>query len=105
MLMAEADVYRRFRAPAEDGQTLVAPARTDLADVIARNRQHLASIEYDIQGRSLGELAASARRSLVNRALAYTQRYRGVSSRHLEAAGIVLQSATSIRRANVPTVL
>jgi hypothetical protein len=87
MLMAEADVYRRFRAPIEDGQTLVAPARAELANVIDRNRHHLAASEYDVQGRSLGELAASARRSLVNRALAYTQRYRTVSPRHLEAAG------------------
>ena len=84
--MAEAEAYRRFRAPQEDGQTLVDPPRSTLGGVIARNRAHLADLDYDLQGRSLAELAAAARRSLVEQALAYTGRYRDVSPRHLEAA-------------------
>jgi hypothetical protein len=86
MLMAEAEAYRRFRAPQEDGQTLVEPPRPRLGGVIARNRAQLAELAYDLQGRSLAELAADARRSLVEQALAYTRRYREVSPRHLEAA-------------------
>ena len=54
--------YRRLRAPQGDGQTLVDPPWPTLADVVARNRQHLAELEYDVQGRSLADLAASARR-------------------------------------------
>lgn len=86
MPMAEAAEYRRFRAPQEDGQTLVEPPRPMLADAIARNRTHLAGLEYDVQGRPLEALAASARRSLVDRAIAYTSSYRDVSPRHREAA-------------------
>lgn len=86
MLMAEAETYRRFRAPQEDGQTLVEPPRPTLGDVVERNRALLAAIDYDVQGRSLAELAASARRALVERALAYTGRYRDVSPRHASAA-------------------
>jgi hypothetical protein len=84
--MAEAEAYRRIRAPQDDGQTLLDPRRSTLGGVIARNRAHLAELDYDLQGRSLAELSADARRSLVAQALAYTGRYRDVSPRHREAA-------------------
>ncbi len=84
--MAEAAQYRRFRAPPDDGQKLVEPPRPALGSVVARNREHLAGIEYDLQGRSLAELTASARQSLVAQAVAYTSRYRNISGRHLTAA-------------------
>jgi hypothetical protein len=91
MLMVDAREYRRFRAPSEDGQTLVEPPRPTLPDVIARNRAQLADLagrlgDYDIQGRSLATLSASARRGLVDHALAFTRRYRDISARHREAA-------------------
>jgi hypothetical protein len=86
MLMVDAREYRRFRAPPEDGQTLVDPPRPTLARVVTRNRGELAQLHYDVQGRALAELAASARRSLVQQALAFTSRYRDVSSRHIQAA-------------------
>ena len=85
MLMAEAAPYRRFRAPQEDGQTLVEPPRATLGAVVARNRAHLTSLDCEIQGKSLKELAASARQSLVEHAVEYTRRYREVSRRHLAA--------------------
>jgi len=85
MLMAEAVPYRRFRAPQEDGQTLVEPPRRSLGDVVVRNRAQLASLDYEMQGKSLASLAASARRSLVEQAVAYTREYRDVSHRHLAA--------------------
>jgi hypothetical protein len=84
--MALAQEYRRFRAPQADGQTLVAPPRATLGEVVEQNRSHLAALEYDAQGRSLIDLAANARRSLVREALAYTRHYRDVSPRHWEAA-------------------
>jgi hypothetical protein len=86
MLMADIAPYRRFRAPQEDGQTLVDPPRSALAEVVDRNRQHAAGLEYDFQGRSLAELAASARRSLVERAVASTSQYRNVASPAADAA-------------------
>lgn len=86
MLMAEAEAYRRLRAPQEDGQTLVAPPRSTLAEVVARNRAHLAALDYDLQGRSLAALADDARATLAERAIDYTRRYRDVSERHAAAA-------------------
>lgn len=83
--MAEADTYRRFRAPQEDGQTLVDPSRPTLGHVVEQNRSLLATLDYDFQGRSLAELSASARRSIVGRAMAYTRSYRDVSARHEQA--------------------
>jgi len=84
--MVDAAPYRRLRTPQKDGQTVVEPPRATLGDVIARNRAQLATLGYDLQGRPLAELAASARRSLVNQALAYTRGYRDVSPRHRQIA-------------------
>lgn len=86
MLMAEAVSYRRYRAPQDDGQTLVEPPRSALSEVVAHNRRRLAGLGYDLQGRSLADLMTSARRSLVAAAVEYTQRYRNVDPRHLAAA-------------------
>lgn len=80
MLMAETAQYRRYRAPQEDGQVLVDPPRATLAEAVARNREHLSTLEYDFQGRSLDELSASARRSLLERSIAYTGQYRDVDN-------------------------
>ena len=48
--------------------------------MVQRNRQQLAEVQGDIQGRPLAELAAAARRTLVQQALAYTGQYRDVPS-------------------------
>jgi hypothetical protein len=95
MLMAETAQYRRYRAPQEDGQALVDPPRASLAGVVARNRRHGSTLEYDLQGRSLTDLAATARRGLVERAVAYTTQYRDLGS----------QSAALARGATAPFVL
>jgi len=84
--MAEAETYRRFRAPPESGQTLVEPPRRSLGDVVERNRALLATTQYDVQGCSLAKLTANARRSLVAQAVAYTRNYRDVQPRHKTAA-------------------
>jgi hypothetical protein len=78
MLMAEAAKYRRLRAPQEDGQALVEPPRELLPRVVAANRQQLAGLDLDIQGRPLRDLAATARRTLVDKAICYTRQYRDV---------------------------
>jgi hypothetical protein len=95
MLMAQTAQYRRYRAPQEDGQVLVDPPRASLAAVVARNRRRAASLDYDLQGRSLRELAAGSRRSLVERAVAYTTQYRDLGS----------TSAAFARGATAPLVL
>ncbi len=84
MLMEHAAQYRSLGAPPGDGQKLVDPPYSALPGVVAENRQLLAAIEYDVQGRSLAELSASARRTLVARAVDYTRQYRNVPARWLE---------------------
>lgn len=81
MLMEHASGFRSLRAPQGDGQTVIEPPWLALPEVVAENRQHLAQVEYDVQGRSLTELAASARHLLLKRATAYTSQYRDVPDR------------------------
>ncbi|HEX2475354.1 MAG TPA: hypothetical protein VHK01_11435, partial [Lacipirellulaceae bacterium] len=79
--MERASEFRRLRAPQEDGQKLIEPPWPALPDVVADNRERLAQIDVDIQGRTVCDLAASARRALIQRAVDYTGRYRDVTDR------------------------
>src|SRR4051794_7794 len=81
MLMERAREYRALRAPAGDAETLIHPAWDTLPDVLARNRHDLATIEYDVQGRSLSDLSRSARSRLREAAICYTEQYRSVPKR------------------------
>ena len=81
MLMESAREYRMLRAPSGDGQTLVAPSWLALPDTVARNREQLSYVQYDVQGRSLADLSAAARRGLLAKSLAYTSQYREVPDR------------------------
>jgi hypothetical protein len=79
MLMERASEFRRLRAPQEDGQKLIDPPWSALPEIVADNRRRLAQIDVDIQGRSLSDLAASARRALIRQAADYTGEYRDVA--------------------------
>lgn len=81
MLMERAVEFRNLRAPQGDGQTLVDPAWPILPPVIDRNRERLAQFQYDMQGRSLAQLIAAARRNLLQFAVAYSSQYRNVPER------------------------
>jgi hypothetical protein len=81
MLMESAREYRTLRAPSGDGQTLVDPTWRALPDTVARNRERLSYVQYDVQGRSLADLSAAARCVLLNRAIGYTAQYREVPDR------------------------
>lgn len=75
--MADEIAYRRLRAPREDGQVLVDPAIVDLPGALQANRQQrwLFASRLAIQGESLAEFAADARRELVTLAKRYTSQY------------------------------
>ena len=88
MLMEQARGSRRLQAPQVDGQTLIEPSLVSLPEVVARNRQQLSQAKYDVQGRSLGELSAAARHTLVDRAISYTSQYREVSQRVRDIASL-----------------
>ncbi|MCI0334868.1 MAG: hypothetical protein L0228_16765, partial [Planctomycetes bacterium] len=81
MLMEQASGSRSLRAPQADGQKLIEPPLDALPQVVADSRERLAHVDYDVQGRSLAELSSSARRTLVEKAAAYTSQYRDVSAR------------------------
>jgi hypothetical protein len=86
MLMDQASRTRSLRAPQGDGQTLIEPPLDALPQIITANRQRLAHVECDIQGRSLIDLSSSARRALVEKAVAYTRQYRDVPERLVRVA-------------------
>src|SRR5215204_5483761 len=88
MLMESAREYRALRAPSGDGQTLVAPSWDALPDAVARNREQFSYVQYDVQGRSLADLSAAARRLLLSRAIGYTTQYRDVQNRWLNIASL-----------------
>ena len=81
MLMESARGYRTLRAPSGDGQTLVDPSWDALPEAVTRNRELLADVRYDVQGRTLADLSAAARRALLEKALAYTRQYRETPQR------------------------
>jgi hypothetical protein len=95
MLMEHARGSWSLRAPLGDGQTLIDPAFSALPDVVAGNRERFSQARYDFQGRSLADLSAGARRSLLASAVSYTEQYRDIpdSLRHadtLHGAPLVL---------------
>jgi hypothetical protein len=81
MLMERASEFRRLRAPQENGQKLIEPQWPALPEIVADNRQRLANSDVDIQGRMASDLAATARRALVQKAIEYTSRYRDIADR------------------------
>jgi hypothetical protein len=78
MLMERAAQFRRLRAPQGDGQTLIDPGWSTLPDVVGQNRAILRGVEYELHGKSLCKLSSTARRHLLQFAVAYTSQYRDV---------------------------
>ena len=74
--MSPALKYRRLRAPTAHGAVLVDPPLADVKDLVRSNEILRDRCEYDCQGRSLHEIAATARRELIQQAVAYTSSYR-----------------------------
>lgn len=70
--------FRTLGAPQQDGQTLIDPSLAALPEIVDTNRQLLAALAYDVQGRSVEALLADARRGLLLAASTYTRQYRDV---------------------------
>lgn len=64
--------YRRFRAPKQDGSALVDPAGADLLELVRANRSSRPQDQIEFFGRTVGELAQLARKSLVLAATEFT---------------------------------
>jgi hypothetical protein len=79
MLMELESGFRRLSAPQHDGEKLIDPPWAALPEIVASGRQRLFETDYDVQGRALRDLAASARRTSVDRAAEYTRQYRDVT--------------------------
>ncbi|HEX3725688.1 MAG TPA: hypothetical protein VHV08_05570, partial [Pirellulales bacterium] len=87
--MSEALEHKRLRAPGEDGGKLVDPPLDSVGELIERNLAVAAEYDYDMQGQSLGQLAAAARHELVQAAWHYTRAYRDVARPEAESGGRV----------------
>jgi hypothetical protein len=72
--MAEPMVYRRLRAPSEDGGVLLDPSREEISQLVSANLA-LRSDDVRIGERSLNHLRRSARRHLALAAAWYTAKY------------------------------
>ncbi|HEY4310710.1 MAG TPA: hypothetical protein VGN12_14770 [Pirellulales bacterium] len=70
--------YRRLRAPRGHGSVLVDPAVAQVPQLVTANVAHRKAAQYDVQGRSLHDLAEFGRRELVKLARSYTATYRNV---------------------------
>jgi hypothetical protein len=68
----------KLNAPRENGATLVEPPLRLAGEIAATNQRQLCTAGYDVQGRTLCQLAADARRELIAAALRYTRNYRDV---------------------------
>ena len=77
--MARPMVYRRLRAPAEDGGVLLDPPAGEISALIAANVARRSSGNVDLGGRSLGELRRDARIHVLQAARDYTSRYADAS--------------------------
>jgi len=77
-LMEEGIEHRPLRAPRENGGRLIDPPADAVEGIVAGNQRSALANDYDVQGRSLAQLAAQARRELVEAAWRYTSTYRDV---------------------------
>jgi hypothetical protein len=71
--------YRRLRAPQEDRTALIEPPPDELGATVGRNRQLREQQDCDLSGRRLQQLAADARRELLDEARRWTSIYRDVA--------------------------
>ncbi len=69
----------QLRAPSQDGGALIAPRLSELDGALDENRAIREGWRYDVQGRSLKDLAHQARAELLQAAATYTGSYRDVS--------------------------
>jgi hypothetical protein len=83
---------RHYRAPREDGGTLVEPEITEAPALLAANARLLASASFDFAGCSLQELRTQARRELIAAAQNYTSQYRTVTAQAGDANRPILLS-------------
>ncbi len=90
MSIASTKRYKRYRAPAENGQILCVPPSHALRDLLIANRAVHSNTSPKIFGRSLIDLAEEARESVLQAALAYTRSYTDVESPPTTTGPIVL---------------
>ncbi len=80
--------YRRLRSPKDHGGRLIDPPLSDVPARLLANREAARQREFDLQGRSFGELANAARSHLLDAAIGYTSRYRNVADSLSDSAGL-----------------
>lgn len=73
--MIPAGGYPEYRAPRGNGEILCIPNHAELPRLVERNRHQAEWAKIDGFGRSLAEVALSARREMLSAAVAYTNQY------------------------------
>jgi len=68
-------MYRRLRAPRNDGELLLAPSGPECLSLPKKNRALLATYDFNLDGNSIQSLRTSARRHLLASARRYTSEY------------------------------
>lgn len=71
--------FHSLNAPRENGGVLIEPEAGQAGQWAEVNHERIAACQYDVQGRSLAQLACEAREQLFTAALEYTRTYRDVS--------------------------
>ena len=87
-VMEQPLVYRRLAAPGENRGLLFDPSPAEVASLVERNVALRRDVyaEFDLQGRTLGDLSAAAREQLIHAAVEYTRSYRDVSQQNAASA-------------------
>ncbi len=84
--------YRRLRSPKDHGGRLIDPPLSDVSQMLSTDREAARQREFDLQGRSFGEMANAARSHVLDAAFGYTSRYRNVSYSLRDSAGPIVMT-------------
>ena len=87
--MSAGERYVRYRAPAEDRQTMCVPPWDQVGALLDANLAKRASLTVEVQGRALDDLALVARREVLAQALAYTRGYADIRNPAFDAPLII----------------
>ena len=71
-------VYRRLRAPSQDGAALIEPPLGEIPGMIVRNQSLIAAWAQSAGAASILSLRSAARTQLLSEALSFTSQYRDV---------------------------
>ncbi len=88
--MTPSGSYPGFRTPQGDGEILCLPGAAELPAIVARNRQRPELAKHEWFGRSLAEIATTAREAILADALFHTRQYADVDDPRDSTAPLII---------------